>query len=1009
MKKIISIGFVLILSTLFSFGQDITYGTGQWNPEGLGNHRAVIHVEKFSDAVSVNVPWRRLDNVEDKNLILVDALTNQRVKNIYCIQKNKDFGEIVFQPISGEGNYYLYYMPGRNTGMWWFPDAKYEKLTDTYDIDWKNRTANKIDDHLSKTIAFESISDYHSFYPMEIPVTQKELLEILSKNQEKDFLIFPESRNNPIRMTETIPYCWYKKGANYLFEGTALKNESYSWQLGVFAAFKELRGVKLCFTDLKTVSGSVISSSAFKCINVGGKDYAGRPFEKNVVIPKGEIRSMWVVIDVKKNQEAGRYKGKVEVSADGTKKYSIEVIIEVINQVAENRGYNTPQNMSRLNWLDSDMGIDDEVIAPYTPIKLTGKTISILGRKLTFNKFGFPAKITSSFSGSNHSIEGVDKNILSGSIHLDVMQRGKVINFSANEPKITFQSSGAVSWQTVLSSKDLAVTVKAKMECDGYINYETKIKAKKDLNLDDVQLVLPYDKSTAKYLMGMGKQGGYIPEKLEWKWQQEYANNMLWIGDVNAGMQIKLKHLVPDWKLYSFEKIGPYKDWSNEGKGGCNVLKTDNAVSVTAYTGEKNMKAGEEMVLNFGLLITPFRTLDDKHWKERYYHDSQKPNVNAAVKNGATIMNIHQGNVYNPYINYPFLSVDTLMALINEARRHSIRTKLYYTVRELSTYSCELWALRHLDDEIFSRSNVLMLADTHEKIDDKSIYGKTGHSWLYEHLRSNYDPAWHTPPQSGLDWDMSIRTQGLSRWHNYYIEGINWLITKMGVRGLYLDGVGYDREIMKRVRKTMDRAADSCLIDFHSGNAFAPEYGLNSPANNYMELFPYINSLWLGEMYDYDSSKPDYWLVEISGIPFGLYSEMLQECGNPYRGMVYGMSSRVYGGCNPTNIWDLWNYFNISGSEFMGYWDADNPVKTNNDDVLASIYRKKDKVMIAIGNWTDKEQNINLVVDWEKIGMNPGSAKIEIPKIDGLQAAGISNVKQLNIPASKGLILIISK
>jgi hypothetical protein len=104
---------------------------------------------------------------------------------------------------------------------------------------------------------------------------------------------------------------------------------------------------------------------------------------------------------------------------------------------------------------------------------------------------------------------------------------------------------------------------------------------------------------------------------------------------------------------------------------------------------------------------------------------------------------------------------------------------------------------------------------------------------------------------------MAIRTQGLSRWHNYYLEGLHWLVKHEGIRGLYLDGVGYDREIMKRVRKVLDRAADSCLIDFHSGNNFHPQYGMNSPANQYMELFPYINSLWLGEDYNYNES-PDY-------------------------------------------------------------------------------------------------------------------------------------------------------
>ncbi len=1005
MNKTLFITLLFITGFWGVGGQEIRYGNGQWNFEGLGNHRAVIYVEKYSDAVKVFVPWRRLDNVEDKNLILYDALTNKRVKNIYITQKNKDFGEIVFQPVSGEGKYYLYYMPGKTTGKWWFPDATYEKPADTFDPAWKINTANSIDNQVAKTIAFESKSDYHSFYPMEVPVTQKELDDLLIKNTDKEFLIFLENYNFPTRMTETIPFRWYKKGADLKFEGTAKKNESYSWQLGIFSPFRELNDLKIIFYDLKNENGEILPSKSLKCINMGGTDHLGNKFVKNVTVPKGEVRAMWIVTDINADQAPGTYQGIVTVSAKGTKSYTVNVTLQIKNEVAENRGYNTPQNQSRLNWLDSELGIDNEIVAPYTLVKLEGKTVSIFGRKLVFNQSGFPSKITSSFTGSNHSVDGPDKNILSAPIRLDLIQNGEIIKFSFIEPEIVYQSDGAVEWQTLLNSNNIDIIVKAKMECDGYINYETKIKAKSDIKLDDIQLVLPFEKTTAKYLMGMGKQGGYIPEKLEWKWQQEYANNMLWVGDVNAGLQLKLKHLFPDWKLFTFEKVGPYRDWSNEGKGGCNVYSTKKEVLVTAYVGEKNLGKGDEMVLNFGLLITPFKILDDKHWNERYYHADNNPV--AAAKSGATIMNIHHANVYNPYINYPFLSGDTLISVIKEGNKLGIRTKLYYTVRELSTHACELWAMWHLDDEIYSRSNVLELADTHEKKDPNSIYGMTGHSWLFEHLRTNYDPAWHDPTV-GRDGDMSIRTQGLSRWHNYYIEGLNFLIREYGIRGLYLDGVGYDREIMKRIRKTMDRAADSCLIDFHSGNAFEPAYGLNSPANNYMELFPYVNSLWLGEGYDYNS-KPDYWLVEISGIPIGLYGEMLQSCGNAYRGMVYGMSTRYYGNCRPMNIWKLWDHFGISGSEYIGYWDDENPVKTSNDNVLASVYVKENAIMVAIGNWTDKVQNISLTIDWKKIGMNPSSAIVEVPEIEDLQDSSIADMNNLTIPASKGLILIINK
>ena len=137
---------------------------------------------------------------------------------------------------------------------------------------------------------------------------------------------------------------------------------------------------------------------------------------------------------------------------------------------------------------------------------------------------------------------------------------------------------------------------------------------------------------------------------------------------------------------------------------------------------------------------------------------------------------------------------------------------------------------------------------------------------------------------------------------------------------------------------------------------------------------------------------------------------MLHDFGNAYRGLVYGMSSRLgWSGFDPTNIWKLWDYFGISGSKYVGYWDPANPAKTDNKDVLASTYLKKDKVMIVIGNWTDKEQDVSLELDWRKMGMDATRAKIEIPQIENLQREGVATIKRITFPASNVLLLIISQ
>ena len=33
----------------------------------------------------------------------------------------------------------------------------------------------------------------------------------------------------------------------------------------------------------------------------------------------------------------------------------------------------------------------------------------------------------------------------------------------------------------------------------------------------------------------------------------------------------------------------------------------------------------------------------------------------------------------------------------------------------------------------------------------------------------------------------------ISRWNNYYVQGMDWLMKNTGIDGLYLDGIGYDR------------------------------------------------------------------------------------------------------------------------------------------------------------------------------------------------------------------------
>ncbi len=248
----------------------------------------------------------------------------------------------------------------------------------------------------------------------------------------------------------------------------------------------------------------------------------------------------------------------------------------------------------------------------------------------------------------------------------------------------------------------------------------------------------------------------------------------------------------------------------------------------------------------------------------------------------------------------------------------------------------------------------------------------------------------------------------MSRWHNYYVEGMSWLVKNVGIDGIYLDDVAFDRTTMKRIRRVLQSERGPGIIDLHSANQYNKRDGFNNSANLYLEHFPYLNRLWFGEYFDYDS-KPDFWMAEVSGIPFGLMGEMLEKGGNPWRGMVYGMTNRMpwTENSDPRYLWKAWDDFGIQGSEMIGYWVEQNPVKTDNPAVLATIYKKKDAVLVSVASWASEDVKVKLIIDWKALGIKP-TTEAEVHAIKDFQEKQTINLSNgFVVPKGKGLLMII--
>ena len=106
----------------------------------------------------------------DKNVI-VTAADGTRIANITRRFITREFGEILFEPIRGAGDYYVYYLPYKKSGSANYPKDFYPKFEETADPAWL-KTASEITDANAVTVEVQSVDAFNSFYPMEVIATR---------------------------------------------------------------------------------------------------------------------------------------------------------------------------------------------------------------------------------------------------------------------------------------------------------------------------------------------------------------------------------------------------------------------------------------------------------------------------------------------------------------------------------------------------------------------------------------------------------------------------------------------------------------------------------------------------------------------------------------------------------------------------------------------------------------------------------------------------------------------
>lgn len=746
------------------------------------------------------------------------------------------------------------------------------------------------------------------------------------------------------------------------------------------------------------VTVSAVHGIGLSCLNTGGVDIHGNDFTRSLEVKAGRPWPLWCLLE-----DPAEERLQITVSfADGR-----DVCFPITLEISEafNSALEDAATLGRLQWLNSREGMDRVLTKGYAPVQLQGRRIKILGRQITVSPAGGIESIGTFFVGNNSRLGEMPREILAAPLEYAVYEKGEKLIFASVAFTISREDDTRCTWQAENACGDLKLTVCGAVEFDGAVQLNARLENGGGRQLS-VRLEYAPRPEFAKYFMGLGLSGCKTPEKYFWKWDAGKRQEAFWCGSMNGG--VRIHPTAPDISrplvnIY-FHHSRNYmpQSWVGDGKG---YFALENGVM---YYDSGEFTAEGEKLFCADLMISPFKLVDmQAHWNTHFYHKNYntpytEADIQDALQAGCTHINVHHGNDTVPFLNYPMHDMQALTELTELAHAAGLGLKPYYTVRELTTRLPELFAFRSLGTEIFPLPTYAQGGvPFHNGVDP----------FVTENFGGEVIPAWkHTFKGGKYDGttDPTLATNPAGRICNFYVGSLAWMAEKAGIDGLYIDDVGFDRQIMRRVRRVFDKHNPNAKIDFHTCNHFedSPAIGFGYGHNMliYMELLPYLDSLWVGEGYEYSIASAEYLLTEVSGLPFGLMSEMLEGDCNVWRGMLYGMTSRYpyyrcYTGPSPIPLWQMRKDF--ENAEMIGFWEENQPVKADREDVLCTVYRSGGRMLCCFASFAEEEATFRLTG-------NLAGKTITAPEMaDIQQAQTFASDEAITLPHKGGIMLVV--
>jgi len=602
-------------------------------------------------------------------------------------------------------------------------------------------------------------------------------------------------------------------------------------------------------------------------------------------------------------------------------------------------------------WLIERVGISDRVPPPWKPIKVIGNQINCLTQQYTFhNNNSFPS-----------SIKILKEEILSAPIRIKAVIDGQQVKWGKPQIKLLFATDRIVRFRIENNSGNIILSGTVDIEFDGFVKVVWSVKTKR--TIDYLGLEIPLKRENALYLRAKPTTAFPFDEKKKsilykhldarciggkgWKWNEGHLFE-LWVGDDERGFA---------WVTDSYEnwyiKGNPIVV-TNEGefvKIQFNII--DNPTKIN--------KALEYMMI---VMATPARPRTPG-WS-KWHHLWNRIDIGAKI--GANI--ITDGAHYaawNTPETYPMPKLGTktgnwALRQINLAHKYGMKyfltTRTYcpgFETPAFKTYGAEWKVLPEHSFPLHGTFAGHVCAKT--EFTDYLIWD------MRRTVREFHNDGFYCDSSGPLPCANHYHDCG---WWNE--EKKKWEPTYniLGARELY-----------KRFYQMLLDEGKTHPFLFHH---HVPSYVLGHFVD--FTTFGEFTQCWKISdklhypLFENKCALMRAWFVEnqFGPVPRLYFSQAVKGLANidPEElltlTLLHNMDAEAISYELLQKIWKIRADFDIENSEWILYRKSAPYVNTDRKDILVSLYRKPDKVLLVIGNTGKQSYQGKIILNFKNLG-----------------------------------------